>query len=153
MAKNEWDWETFFKSAAQAAFLIGVGYVGHRIQENEIDNLLNLSFEQAVRVVVESVPAMDNDKWKDFSNRLSNRAQYNNKANALLQVANLMVRAENEVRQILNRYPSPRQAAEVCEGVFRGKSQEEQFAFVAFLSYLSDSDYNAKAVLGFLVSS
>jgi hypothetical protein len=112
MANNEWDWEEFFKVAAQAAFVIGVGYVGHRIQEAEIDRLLNLSFDDGVRVIVESVPAMNNDQWQDFQSRLSNRAQQSRKAGELLYISRLLVKAENETREIIAQN-SPRRAAEM----------------------------------------
>lgn len=149
MANDGFNWSNFFKGAAQVAFVVGAGYAAHRVRENEIDRLVALPLEDGLRVIIQSVPPMDNESCLDFQRRLAARAQHNQNAQTLLIMTKLMVQAENQVRQILGQY-GPREAAEICAGVLRTKNDIEQFAFVSLLYYFSQRDAKAQAVMGYL---
>lgn len=149
---NEWNWNMFFKQAATAAFVLGAGYAGHRVRENQMDDLLAMSFEDALRVVIESVPQMNNDTWLDFQQRLANRINTNRKAAKLLEMSRLMVASENEIRDVISRY-NTMEAHTILVGMLHAKTELEQFATVAFLRYMAQTDPQARAIMGYLIAS
>lgn len=145
---GKWTFGDYLSAGLEVATIFGGAYLNHKIREQEIDNLLSLPLNKAIQVVVQIVPPMDNETWKEFHLRLQNRSQYSNEAQQLLYLARAIVVAENEVAQLMQF--SMADILQIVPGLLQSKDPTEQLAFVVGLN--SSNDLKAKSLLGRLLA-
>lgn len=142
---NYWDWASFFEQEVAATFAIALENHEDKSREGEIDLLLRYPLEQAFLIIVQSVPAMNDDDWMDFQYRLARRIPTDEQAKTLLKMARMMVEAENEIRSIVNLHTIA-EAVEIINDISQTRDYAELFTLMAFLYYLSKIDSQAHAI-------
>lgn len=148
MANDEWGWKDILTGLATVGFVAGTVYLSEKAAEEKMDRLLSMPLEKALLTVASEVPPMDNDTWQAYQNRLSRYAPYSNQAEQLLYFARSIVRAENEISQLL-QYP-PSHTHGYALGLLRSKNQIEQLAFMVSLQ--ANNDIRARSLLGNLLN-
>jgi len=143
------NWASFFEEEIATTFAITLDVREEKSREEQISRLLHLPLDQAFLIIVESVPALNNDDWMDFQHRLVRRIPSDEQAKTLLKMARLMVEAENEIRGILSLHNIP-EAVEIITSMSQTRGHVEQFTLMACLHYLAKTDPKASAIWGYV---
>jgi len=140
-------WGELFGVLGKGALVIGALAINEMIEDERLTELCTMPMERAVVKVAQMVPPMDNDTWQMFRLRMRRKAEYYSQAGDLLYFAEAIVRAENEVKQLVEL--DIEEGTKVAYGLMRGKNDVERFGF--FVAMHSSDNIRAKAMLGNLL--
>ncbi|GAB4579439.1 MAG: hypothetical protein Fur0022_21770 [Anaerolineales bacterium] len=149
MAKNEFNWLDIIKGIALVGGAVGLGYLTVKGVEEAVDNLLASDVETATSILVQDVPKMADEMWGLFSMNLSNKAQYNQHARNIYNIAAYIRKSIGQINEIVQNY-SVQDAVIMMNGMLANRNDFEQAIFAGLLYNLSQTNLKADAIVGYM---
>jgi hypothetical protein len=143
--KYEWNWTDFFQQDIQPPFLLKAE------NTEQCHQLLNLPFVQGLEVIVTSVPLFDHQQWCKFQTQLTPHRHQHKHIDYWLTVGQLVHDYLDEVRHLLNA--DVEQAIKKMQALLKQQDNMEQFALMACLHYYSQSSFQARMMLQYLLQN
>lgn len=145
---NNWNWITFFQANTEPAFTLHNTQQARQVMRDHCRKLLNLSFEEGLRIIILSVPRFSHDQWQHFQKELQPHCA-TVKVERWLHIAQMMMTYSAEVHAIVRHY-NLREAMRAAEERLNTAAEVETFAFMACLYCYRQTSLEAKMIFHYL---